>query len=836
MLKCNIDKSINPSLSNSDELALTKFLFTPFKDEKIEITIGLEDKVFVGIQNLNINILPCHPTCLECSGPDENQCTKCSKNNPIDGKCQDCDLYFQDGLCVNKCDESKFLFPYKQKQKICIYSPNCEKFDKGSCIQCKSESKFIFNRGCVATCPMVVEIFNAFYNNLFSDLEVNALNIKTSQFLNQNQLKRVTTQCGNKKVLGGFLANKYNSQIEFEVTSYNCKSVILNFNFIIIDFQKMYLDYFILQLNDVQEDIQLSQYKIYEQSNMCGDNTKEEYIYQYSKIYDIDQTKGEIQKIIVKVINNNKLMRNQNQNQDKINKYPYFGISGLTVFCTYNQLCEENCLDCDYKDQNICLQCKQGFMLNKNQKCIEEVICDSESYLDDSYQCKKCSDELQNCLECDSDKSCQKCSNSFILENEKCVCDQDSYLKNQNECVKCQDSFPNCFQCDQNSCLKCSKNYQLHNNQCFICKNDEQTSNNNECQKCLVENCSICLEQTDKCQECEKGYKLNQEKCEQIQCEQTEFINYQINICEQCISKFENCNQCNQNECQSCNQGYYLNRSTNQCVSNCPKGTFVDDNNQCEPCKQQNCLLCSSNQLCQECENGYELNQQKCEIIKCEQNQFFNQQSNICEQCVNKFENCYECNQSECQSCNQGYYLNKSTNECEPCKQQNCSQCSSSQQCQKCENNYQLHDNQCFLCKNDDAQTQCQKCFVPNCRICQESTDKCEECENGFELNQQKCEQIKCELNQFYNYSKRVCEFCSKIFENCNECNQNECKSCIEKYYLNKSTNQCVISCPKGTFVSDNNQCEPCKQKNCLICNKDKCLQCIAGSYYYKQM
>ncbi|KAL4463122.1 hypothetical protein ABPG74_007123 [Tetrahymena malaccensis] len=627
-LNCNLQEK-KDNLVNSDELALSKFIFTPFKDQQIEIIIELTDNVDIGIQNLNINILPCHPTCLECSGPEENQCTKCFKDNPIEGKCLNCDLYFQDGQCVSNCEESKFLFPYDSKQKICVYSHNCEKFDNRSCIKCKDESKYIYNGRCVATCPVgyinsqdsnnceidksnvqnkeskIIEIFNAFHNNFFTDLEVNALNIKTKQFLNQNELKRVTTKCGNKKVLGGFLANKFNSIVEFEVNSVNCKQVIFYFNFIFIDIQKkMDLDSFTLQLNEISENIKLSSLKANEKINMCGDKTKEEYTYQYSKIYDIDKTKGESQNIVVKVINNNKDMENQSQTQYKMNKYPYFGISGLTVFCTQDILCEQNCLECDQKDQNVCLQCKQGFKLNQNQKCIEELRCDNESYLDDSNKCKKCSNELQNCLECESNKICKKCSNSFVLQNGKCICDQNNYLKGQNECVKCQDSFPNCFQCDQNlGCIKCSANYQLHNNQCFPCKKGEQDFKNSNCQKCLVLNCKICSEYSDKCQECENRYELKQEKCEQIQCEQSQLFNQDSKICEQCSLKFENCNQCNQNECQSCSEKFYLDRQTKKCVNICPKGTFIN-NNQCEPCKQKNCLVCNKDK-CLQCKDGF---------------------------------------------------------------------------------------------------------------------------------------------------------------------------------------------------------------------------------------
>ncbi|KAL4495392.1 hypothetical protein ABPG73_022437 [Tetrahymena malaccensis] len=921
IIKCNKDKLLNPSLNDSDELALTKFLFTPFKDQKIEIIIDLEEKNYVGIQNLYVNILPCHPTCLECSGPEENKCTKCSKNNPIDGKCSDCDNYFQDGQCVNKCDESKFLFPFDdQKQKICIYSHNCEKFDKGSCIQCNMQSRYIFNGECVVICPIgyiqsqnsnnceidksnkqngqskMIEIVNAFYNSFFSDLEVNALNIKTSQFINSNELKRVTTQCGNRKVLGGFLANKLNSQIEFEVPSNNCKNVIFYFNFIIIDYvDGIDLDGFTLQLNDLSEPIQLSSQNKYEKSNMCGDKIKEEHTYQYSKTFDQDKTKGETQNIKVKIINNNKQMENNEKGFDKKNKHPFFGISGLKVFCTQDILCDQNCQECDQNDQNICLKCKQGFNLSQNKICIEEIKCDSDSYLDDSNKCKKCSEELQNCLECDSNKQCKKCSNSFILENEKCVCDQNSYLKGQNECIKCQDSFPNCFQCDSNSCIKCGANYQLHEKHCFPCKSGEQTSNDN-CQKCLIVNCKFCYEQTDKCQQCENGYKLNQEKCEKIQCEQTEFLNQQSNICQSCISKFENCNQCNQNECQSCIDKYYLNSSTNQCVSDCPKGTFVNSNNQCEPCKQQNCIQCSSSQLCQKCEDnyqlhknecflckknetqsqcqqclvpnckicsestdkceeceiGFDLNQQKCEEIKCKQNQFYNQSNKVCEDCQKKFENCNLCSSDKCNHCIDQFYLDKSNNkcvsncpkgtfindnkQCEQCQPLNCQECVSVNVCQKCEDNYQLHDNQCFHCKKDglnEINNSCQQCKKLNCKRCSESTDKCEECDFGYQLNQFSCKKIECQQNQYLN-EKQECQLCSNKFKNCFNCSLNECESCQDSFYFDKSSQTCVQKCPHGTFES-NKKCEICQHKNCKECDKNRCTSCQKDFYLHNQ-
>ncbi|KAL4496452.1 hypothetical protein ABPG72_014682 [Tetrahymena utriculariae] len=778
LVYCSKDKSLPTIINDSDELVLSKFLFSPFQDEKIEIIIDLVENVYVGIQNLNVNILPCHPSCLECSGPEENQCTKCYKNNPIDGKCSDCNLYFQDGQCVNKCDESKFLFPYDQNQKICVYLLNCEKFEQGSCIQCKLESKYIFNGECVAACPIgynnsqdsnnceidkqniqnnqsrIVEIVKAFYNNFFSDLEVNTLNIKTSQFLSQNVLKRVTTQCGNRKILGGFLANKLNSQIEFEITSNNCKTVIFYFNFIIIDYVKdMDLDSFILNLNGSSEKILLSQCKNYEKSYICGDKTKEEYTYKYSKVYNIDLTKGVNQNINVQIINNNKYMDYQENIYSRKNKYPYFGISGLTAFCIQD-LCEKNCLECDQKDQNVCIKCEDGFELDNNKKCIQVVKCDSQSYLDDSNKCRKCSDDQENCLECDSKNSCKKCSNSFILQNGKCVCDKEMYLNNKNECVKCSDSFPNCFQCSSNSCIKCNANYQLHNSQCFSCEKDKLTSNNSQCQECADQNCIFCWESTDKCEECQNGYKLNEQKCDEIKCGQNQFFNNSSKDCQLCNIKFENCDQCSQNECLNCIENYYYDKSTNRCVKNCPNGTFVDNK------------------------------------------------------------------------------------QCEFCKLKNCSQCSSSLKCLKCEDNYQLHNNQCFVCVKDEAlfkfQNQCQKCNKDNCKKCFESTDICDECDDGYKLNQQNCEEILCKPNEFLDEQMQVCQPCSERYKNCSECSKKECKSCLNSLYLDKSSQECVKTCPKGTF-EDHNKCLLCQHKNCQECDKNKCLSCQNGFYLYNQ-
>lgn len=75
-----------------------------------------------------------------------------------------------------------------------------------------------------------------------------------------------------------------------------------------------------------------------------------------------------------------------------------------------------------------------------------------------------------------------------------------------------------------------------------------------------------------------------------------------------------------------------------------------------------------------------------------------------------------------------------------------------------------------------------------------------------------------CKYNQYYDSPARQCKSCEELFPNCAACSPNDCKMCIDGFYLNPSVydygkgkyiSSCVFdTCPKGF----------CKDKNAKTC------------------
>ncbi|KAL4496083.1 hypothetical protein ABPG72_015505 [Tetrahymena utriculariae] len=130
----------------------------------------------------------------------------------------------------------------------------------------------------------------------------------------------------------------------------------------------------------------------------------------------------------------------------------------------------------------------------------------------------------------------------------------------------------------------------------------------------------------------------------------------------------------------------------------------------------------------------------------------------------------------------------------------------------------------------NDCDSSCQNCQIPQCpsgceKCLSSDSNTCVKCEIGFYLDEGKCS--PCQQN---------CEICAN--------KGNYCTQCIDNYELDKNS-QCVpicdkscltcsqpqapdscLSCSKGRYLSDDNNCKECISP-CIDCEKgDKCIQC----------
>ena len=113
----------------------------------------------------------------------------------------------------------------------------------------------------------------------------------------------------------------------------------------------------------------------------------------------------------------------------------------------------------------------------------DEIFQNKIYYYIDFNRVKKCSDIIQNCLQCTSRLRCDKCLENFYFINDdksKCVNQSDInpikeyYLsRDKTTYLSCANNniFTNCQECyDENTCTKCKKGFQLLrlNSTCII--------------------------------------------------------------------------------------------------------------------------------------------------------------------------------------------------------------------------------------------------------------------------------------------------------------------------------------------------------------------------------
>ncbi|KAL4474863.1 hypothetical protein ABPG74_001559 [Tetrahymena malaccensis] len=280
----------------------------------------------------------------------------------------------------------------------------------------------------------------------------------------------------------------------------------------------------------------------------------------------------------------------------------------------------------------------------------------------------------------------------------------------------------------------------------------------------------------------------------------------------------------------------------------------------------------------------WSIGQIKIQSFKCPSNSYFDQ-SLQCFSCIDGCQSCY--NDTQCQTCQDGYYLQINNNSCvkscdenqypdssnkcqncqpqpgcQKCNQQSCTQCIDAkkdpqQNCQACINNLKIQSDQCIDCQIqnclilDQKYCQCQKytpeyeCQLTHIENC--STQNyvngqciCQQCSNGTFNNNGVCTNT-CPLGYGKNVQTKNCDSCTLQY--CKDCSQDYqyCQLCQSGYLYYSDSNICKQqnSC-QDSYFQDNGQCIQC-QSSCLTCDrKYTCTQCqndlVQMSYQLPQL
>ncbi|EAR92882.2 transmembrane protein, putative (macronuclear) [Tetrahymena thermophila SB210] len=361
---------------------------------------------------------------------------------------------------------------------------------------------------------------------------------------------------------------------------------------------------------------------------------------------------------------------------------------------------------------------------------------------------------------------------------------------------------------------------------------------------------SQCLEfdqfNPKKCLKCQKGYFLDSQSEKQcIKCQ---------NGCQYCQS-IDDCFNEGEDQIKQFNQNptkiqQHFNQIKKRNLAVCSPGQFFQ-NGQCVNCSQPcfNCINQSS--FCTDCMTGFYLNNNSC-VSSCPNNMVI--QGNMCQQ-----------------NCNQGFYLDFTSNKCQQCPS-NCINCLNQYQCYNgCQPNYFLLDGQCLqTCPSgyfsvSGTFSQCQKC-LQYCQTCKNGTT-CQSCISGYFLdsvtqtclpcpyNCQNCtsqdpstctsciiklspclQSYQCQFPSGYYFDSQ----CKKIScpNNCSRCNENGCFQCNDSYFIVQSNNKLICQNCHGSCLncsgSLSNQCTQCISS--LVFYNNQCLtQCPQGYYQNSQ-
>lgn len=421
--------------------------------------------------------------------------------------------------------------------------------------------------------------------------------------------------------------------------------------------------------------------------------------------------------------------------------------------------CEPGCATCDVIASN-CTSCPSGEFL-KGTSCV--LTCGLGFYADSSSKCQECRTE---CVQCNGWDTCNSCKNGHYLDVSTCKpCDAncETCTSTATKCLTCKQSTvnkwlrnfqcvtacgagyfevpgnvcnpcpPGCLTCTSNECLTCDtgNGYMKKNNICANPCGDGWYESGGQCQKC-DNKCATCITSASNCLTCASGFAQTPSSCPS------------------CTSPCITCTT-SSSTCSSCAGVLYLSGTSCVDVNSCPDTTYASDN-LCKPC-QSPCANCvTSATKCTSCPSPKLLYQDTC-LVTCPSG-FSTYLSKTC--CP---DSCSACTDTEtCTACNPGFYLKDS--KCPSCDS-NCKTCeTTTTNCLSCNSPKLLEVNKCVdscsdkyypdagICKN--CHSTCATCTGP-------AATECKTCIKAHVLFKGICQNCADENNKYFTVVDDVC-------------------------------------------------------------------------------
>ncbi|CAD8214267.1 unnamed protein product [Paramecium octaurelia] len=420
------------------------------------------------------------------------------------------------------------------------------------------------------------------------------------------------------------------------------------------------------------------------------------------------------------------------------------------------------------------------------------------------HQCKP------KCSSCSNDSNC---SDSTYTESIT-QCQDNQYFDQYQD--KCQSCPTTCMTCTSfQNCLTCVATFQNPVQGCICASN--QYLESNQCNDC-PQNCNQCISSLQ-CTECIPNlFRILVNN--QCVCQDSYFEYNQEQTCKKCV---ENCLKCKLlNECEICLVGYQLS-GNNTCAQN-PNTYFVET--------LQKYLDCPSSSTCNPCQGI---------TVSCECSDKIITEGEYCDDGNSiQYDGCFECKfqcQPQCSKCidgicyecaTLGWYLDvsQSTYQCkEVCwdglivGNEKCDDAITTSNCRDCK----------YYCRTD-------------CVECDYQNGKCIRCREGLIPENNYCKNIcgdgivvsaidisfneECDDGNLSDYDgcSKICQYQCQNISICDDCQNNKCFHCINKYKLNNNLHRCECDqyCQSCDFING---------QGCLLCNPGFILidrECVA--------
>ncbi|XP_038025774.1 proprotein convertase subtilisin/kexin type 5 isoform X1 [Anas platyrhynchos] len=512
--------------------------------------------------------------------------------------------------------------------------------------------------------------------------------------------------------------------------------------------------------------------------------------------------------------------------------------------------CHRSCKTCVGYSYKNCTGCKKDFQLS-NGECLNprNYQPTGKFWDDENKQLQSCDPSCRTCGK--SAKVCTSCPEGNFLIHDTCVsqCPQQTFAN--VESGKCEMCMDNCEVCSNLwNCQKCQgeqdQPFFLHKGRCLQECPEGYFNDSGTCKKCS-ESCKTCVGNAMKCQSCESPLLLEQWECKPT-CSERHFAS--DGICKHCP---EMCQDCIHSEmCKECMDEFLLHEG--KCVEDCPSQFYAEDKH-CFPC-HKDCKDCDGPDAddCTECAISYFVLYGGMCFQACPEGTYYEKETEDCQACNRT---CQTCSSSAaCLTCRNGLilshnghcvapgycshteYYDQKTQTCKLCHKK-CFRCSgpTEHQCLGCANNRYLLNTTCVeTCPDgyyaDSDEGWCSPCHSA-CATCNgKHSSQCLSCKPGWYRQGKGCVN-QCPSGYFAQNSTGSCERCHKGCKECMGPQQTDCLYCDTYFYLLRSKNQCVSSCPEYYYENKvDNVCERC-HPFCRTCEGKEAFSCTSCVWSY---